>query len=58
MAVRFLVYSVGSMVLSLHHSLWFVRLCLRVCRALVSVLQVLAFSLLVCVCMIVFVVLI
>lgn len=58
MAIRFLFYGVSSMVLSLHHSLWFVRLCLRFCRVLISVLQMLAFSLLVAVCMIVFVVLI
>lgn len=58
MAIRFLIYSVGTMALSLHHSLWFVRLCLRVCQCLISVLQMLAFSLLVAVCMIVFVVLI
>lgn len=57
MAIRFLIYGVGSMVLSLHQSLWFVRLFLRVCRFLISVLQTLAFSLLVAVCMIVLVVL-
>lgn len=58
MAIRFFCYGLGSMVLSLHRALWFVRVCRRFCRALVGVLQVLAFSLLVSVVLIVLVVLI
>lgn len=58
MAIRFLVYSAGSMVLSLHRALWLVRICRKFCNALVSVLQVLAFSLLVSVVLIMLVVLI
>ena len=57
MAIRFLCFGCASMVLSLHRSLWFVRLCIRFCSVLVSVLQMLAYSLLVAVCMIVLVVL-
>lgn len=57
MAVRFLCFGCASMALSLHRSLWFVRICRRFCCALVSVLQVLAFSLLVAICMVVLVVL-
>ena len=58
MAIRFLVYGVSSMALSLHRSLWFVRICRKFCHALISVLQVLAFSLLVSVVLVVLVVLI
>ena len=58
MAIKFLCFGCASMALSLHRSLWFVRLCRRFCRSLVSVLQVLAFSLLVSVVLVVLVVLI
>ena len=58
MAVRFLCFGCASMALSLHRALWFVRICRKFCYALVGVLQVLAFSLLVSVVLIVLVVLI
>lgn len=58
MAIRFLCFGCASMVLSLHRSLWLVRVFRRFCDVLFSGLQMLAFSLLVAVCMIVFVVLI
>ena len=58
MAIRFLCFGCASMALSLHRALWFVRICRRFYHALVSVLQVLAFSILVSVVMIVLVVLI
>lgn len=58
MAIRFLIYGVSSMALSLHRSLWFLRICRKFLHALVSVLQVLAFSLLVSVVLIMLVVLI
>lgn len=58
MAIKFLCFGCASMVLSLHRALWFIRICRKSCHALVSVLQVLAFSLLVSVVLVVLVVLI
>lgn len=58
MAIRFLCFGCASMALSLHRALWFIRVCRRFCHALVGVLQVLAFSLLVSVVLIMLVILI